>query len=52
VGIFGDRRMKRILRAALRWGVLPYQKRESSPEDRVQVVNLDPAAKAFVASVS
>jgi hypothetical protein len=52
VGIFGDRRTKRILRAALRWETLPYLKRESSPEDRVQVVNLDPASKAFAASVS
>ena len=52
VGIFGDRRMKRTLRAALRWEVLPYPKREPSPEDRVQVVNLDPVPKTFAASVS
>lgn len=52
VGIFGDRRMKRTLRAALRWEVLPYKKREPSPEDRVQVVNLDPVPKTFAASVS
>jgi hypothetical protein len=52
VGIFGDRRMKRILRRALRWEVLPYPKREPSPEDRVPVIDLDPAAKAFAASVS
>ena len=40
VGLYGDRHTKRILRAALRWEVLPYQKREPSPEDRVHVVNL------------
>ncbi len=28
VGIFGDRRVKRILRAALKWEVLPYPKRQ------------------------
>jgi hypothetical protein len=52
VGIYGDRRTKRILRAALRWETLPYPKREQSPEDRVQVVNLDPVPKTFAASVS
>lgn len=52
VGIYGDRRTKRILRASVRWEVLPYLKREPPPEDRVQVVNFDPAAKAFAASVS
>jgi hypothetical protein len=52
VGIFGDRRIKRTLRAALRWEVLPYPKREPSSEDRVQVVNLDPVPKTFAASVS
>lgn len=52
VGIFGDRRTKRTLRCALRWEVLPYMKREQSSEDRVQVLDLDPAAKAFAASVS
>ena len=45
VGIFGDRRIKRIIRAALRWEVLAYPKREPSPEDRVQVVDLDPVPK-------
>jgi len=48
VGIFGDRRAKRILRAALRWEVLPYPKRAPSPEDRVQVV--DPAPTTFAAA--
>ena len=52
VGFYGDKRTKRILRAALRWEVLPYPKREPSPEDRVQVVNLDPVPKTFAASVS
>jgi hypothetical protein len=52
VGIFGDRRTKRILRAALRWEVLPYPKRAQLPEDRVQVVDLDPIPKTLAASVS
>jgi hypothetical protein len=52
VGIFGDRRMKRTLRRALRWEVLPYHKQTASTEDRVQVVNLDPVPKTFAASVS
>jgi hypothetical protein len=52
VGFYGDKRTKRLLRAALRWEVLPYQKRVQSPEDRVQVVDLDPAAKAFAASAT
>jgi hypothetical protein len=52
LGIFGDRRMKRILRAALRWEVLPYPKRAPSPEDRAQALDLDPAPKTFAASVS
>jgi hypothetical protein len=49
VGLLGDRRTKRILRAALRWEVLAYPKREPSPEDRVQVVDLDPIEKTFAA---
>ena len=49
VGFYGDRRTKRILRAALRWEVLPYPKREPSREDRVQVVDLDPVPKTFAA---
>jgi hypothetical protein len=52
VGFYGDRRTKRILRAALRWEVLPYMKREQSSEDRVQVLDLDPVPKTFAASVS
>jgi hypothetical protein len=52
VGIFGDRRVKRVLRAALRWQVMEYPKQSSSPEDRVQIVDLDPAANAFAASTS
>ncbi len=52
VGIYGDRRMKRMLRAALKWDVLPYPKREPSSEDRAPVVNLDPIPKTFAASVS
>jgi hypothetical protein len=50
VGIYGDRRTKRILRAALRWEVLPYPKRAQSPEDRVQVVDLDSAPTTFAAA--
>jgi len=52
VGIFGDRRIKRILRAALRWEVLPYPKRPQSPEDRVQVVDLDPVPTTFAAATA
>lgn len=50
VGIFGDRRIKRILRAALRWEVLPYLKRVQLPEDHVRVVDLDPVPTTFAAS--
>ena len=50
VGFYGDRRTKRILRAALKWEVLPYLKRPQSPEDRVQVVDLDPAPTTFAAA--
>jgi hypothetical protein len=32
VGIYGDRRIKRILRRALRWKILPYPKRQQRPE--------------------
>jgi hypothetical protein len=32
VGIYGDRRIKRILKAALRWPVLPYPKRTTVEE--------------------
>ena len=52
VGIFGDRRTKRILRAALRWNVMEYPKRAQSPEDRVHVVDVDPVPTTFAASVS
>jgi hypothetical protein len=52
VGIFGDRRIKRMLRAALRWQVMEYPKAARSPEDHVPVVDLDPAPKTFAASVS
>ena len=49
----GDRRLRRILRRALKWEVLPYPKRApSSHEDRVQVLHLDPAPNTFAASVS
>jgi len=53
VGIYGDRRTKRLLRSALRWDVLPYPKREPSPEDRIQLLDPDPVPKTFpAASVS
>jgi hypothetical protein len=32
VGIYGDRRIKRMLKAALRWPVLPYPKRPTVEE--------------------
>jgi len=32
VGIYGDRRIKRMLRGALRWRVLPYPKRKTLGE--------------------
>ncbi len=48
VGIFGDRRTKRILRTSLRWQVMEYPKQ--APEHCVDVVDLNP--KAFAASVS
>ena len=51
VGIFGDRRMKRVLRNALRWRVTDYPTQAALPEDRIQVVQSDPVAKAFAASV-
>ena len=41
VGIFGDRRMQRILRRELRWEVTEYPKREPSPKDRVQIADLE-----------
>ena len=50
VGIFGDRRIKKILRRALRWEVIEYPKRAQSPEDRVQVVDLDPVPESFAAA--
>jgi hypothetical protein len=42
VGIYGDRRTKRILRGALRWQVLPYPKR-----DRTSEAIPDPIAPGF-----
>ena len=51
VGFYGDRRTKRLLRAALKWEVLAYPKREPS-EDRIQVVNLDPDPKSFAESAT
>ncbi len=50
VGIYGDRRTKRILRGALRWQVLPYPKRSPSPENQIQVIDLDPVPKTFAAA--
>jgi hypothetical protein len=49
VGIFGDRRTKRILRRALRWEVMEYPKRAQSHEERVQVGDLNPVSKTFAA---
>lgn len=50
VGIYGDRRTKRLLRSALRWEVLPYPKRAASPESHIQVIDLDPVPKTFTAA--
>jgi hypothetical protein len=36
VGIYGDRRTKRILRRALKWEVLPYPKRQQISDDTVE----------------
>jgi hypothetical protein len=52
LGFYRNKRTKRILRAALRWEVLAFPKREPSFEDHVQVVDLDPIRKTFAASVS
>jgi hypothetical protein len=52
VGFYGDKRTKRMLRAALRWEVLPYPKRERSSEDHVRCVDHDPVLKTLAASVS
>lgn len=43
VGIYGDRRTKRILKAALRWPVLPYPKR-STVEEPVQAGQVEISA--------
>jgi hypothetical protein len=51
VGIFGDRRIKRILRRALRWEVCSFLSQTPSPEDRVHVV-LEPVPTTFASSVS
>jgi hypothetical protein len=52
VGIFGDRRTKRILRRALRWEERKFPSQTPRPQDRVQVVDLDPVPTTFAASVS
>jgi hypothetical protein len=41
VGIYGDRRIKRILRNALRWEVLPYPKRPQVPDVAVEPASVD-----------
>ena len=50
VGIFGDRRIKRILRRALRWEVCSFLSQTPSPEDRVQVVDLGRVPTTFAAA--
>jgi hypothetical protein len=52
VGIFGDRRMKRILRAALQWQVVEYPREARSAEDRAEALDPNPVPRAFAASVS
>ena len=52
VGIYTpNRRIKRAILQTLRWQTFPYPKRELSPEDRVQVVDLDPVPKTLTAGV-
>jgi hypothetical protein len=51
VGIFGDRRIKKILRRALKWEVRPYP-RASSLDNQVEILDRDPVPKTFAASVS
>jgi hypothetical protein len=51
VGIFGDRRTKKLLRRALRWEVMEYPKRDPSPQDRIRVVDLDLVPDTVAASV-
>ena len=51
VGIFApNRRIKRAILRALRWQTFPYPKRAQSPQDRVQVVDLDPVPKTLAAA--
>jgi len=50
VGIFGDRRTKKILRRALRWDVMEYPKPQPSSQDRVPVVDVDPVPTTFAAA--
>jgi len=38
VGIYGDRRIKRILRGALKWEVLPYPKRVAISEGNAELM--------------
>jgi hypothetical protein len=53
VGVYApNRRIKRAILQALRWQTFPYPKRAQSPEDRVQVADLDPVPKTLAASVS
>ncbi|MGA9128160.1 MAG: hypothetical protein WB425_08480 [Terracidiphilus sp.] len=52
VGIFGDRRQKRILRAALRWPVLPYPKRQQPTDVPPHTDGLMPPAILTVESRS
>jgi hypothetical protein len=51
VGVYApNRRIKRAILKALRWETLPYPKREQSPEDHLQVVDLDPVPTTVAAS--
>jgi hypothetical protein len=52
VGIFGDRRTKKLLRRALKWEVMEYPKRAQSVEDRAQIVGLDLVPTTFAAAPS
>lgn len=52
VGFYGDRRVKRILRRALRWEVLPYPKRKQVCDTTSEVTAAEPQQPAFDPSLS
>jgi hypothetical protein len=52
VGIYGDRRTKRILRRALRWEALPYPKRQQVCDKTSGMTVAEPQQSAFDPSLS